>query len=84
MKQEAHKHHYIPRFILKNFNDENGQVNYWNIEKNKLEKRNIKSIFMNMDMYRDELLNEDDPTQIESKFSVFECEIADLIAKKDS
>ena len=82
MKQEAHKHHYIPRFILKNFNDENGQVNYWNIEKNKLEKRNIKSIFMNMDMYRDELLNEDDPTQIESKFSVFECEIADLIAKK--
>ena len=82
MKQEAHKHHYIPRFILKNFNDENGQVNYWNIEKNKLEKRNIKSIFMNVDMYRDELLNEDDPTQIESKFSVFECEIADLIAKK--
>lgn len=82
MKQEAHKHHYIPRFILKNFNDENGQVNYWNIEKNKLEKRNIKSIFMNKDMYRDELLNEDDPTQIESKLSVFECEIADLIAKK--
>ena len=82
MKQEAHKHHYIPRFILKNFNDENGHVNYWNIEKNKLEKRNIKSIFMNVDMYRDELLNEDDPTQIESKFSVFECEIADLIAKK--
>ena len=37
---------------------------------------------MNVDMYRDELLNEDDPTQIESKFSVFECEIADLIAKK--
>lgn len=82
MKQEAHKHHYIPRFILKNFNDENGQVNYWNIEKNKLEKRNIKSIFMNMDMYRDELLNEDNPTQIEFKFSVFESEIADLIAKK--
>ena len=82
MKQEAHKHHYIPRFILKNFNDENGQVNYWNVEKKKLEKRNIKSIFMNMDMYRDESLNEEDPTQIETKFSIFECEIADLIAKK--
>lgn len=27
-KQEARKHHYIPRFILKKFNDENGQVNY--------------------------------------------------------
>lgn len=82
VKQEARKHHYIPRFILKNFNDENGQVNYWNIEKNRLEKRNIKSVFMNLDMYRDESLNEENPTQIESKFSVFECEIADLIAKK--
>lgn len=81
-KQEPRKHHYIPRFILKSFNDNNGQVNYWNIEKNKMEKRNIKSVFMNMDMYRDESLNEKDPTQIESKFSVFESEIADLIAKK--
>lgn len=79
--QEPRKHHYIPRFILKNFNDYNGQVNYWNIEKNELEKRNIKSVFMNIDMYRDEELNEDDPTQIESKFSVFECEIADLISR---
>lgn len=81
-KNEARKHHYIPRFILKNFNDENGQVNYWNMEKNALQKRNIKSVFMNIDMYRDEDLNKDDPTQIESKFSVFECEIADLISKK--
>lgn len=81
-KQEARKHHYIPRFILKNFNDDNGQVNYWNKTNNKLEKRNIKSVFMNIDMYRDETLNEDNPTQIESKFSVFECEIADLIARK--
>lgn len=76
------RHHYIPRFILKNFNDENGQVNYWNIEKNQLEKRNIKKIFMNIDMYRGESLNSNDPTQIESKFSHFESEIANLIAKK--
>lgn len=81
-KQEARKHHYIPQFILRNFNDENGQVNYWNIEKERLEKRNTKSVFMNIDMYRDETLNEDDPTQIESKFSAFEREIAELLAKK--
>ena len=81
-KQEARKHHYIPRFILKNFNDENGQVNYWSLANNKIEKRNIKSVFMNIDMYRDEELNKDDPTQIESKFSVFEGEIAELIANK--
>ncbi len=82
VKHEARKHHYIPRFILKNFNDDNGQVNYWNIEKSQLEKRNIKSVFMNRDMYRDELLNQNDPTQIESKFSVFESEIAELVSNK--
>lgn len=81
-KHEPRKHHYIPRFILKNFNDENKQVNYWNIENNRLEKRNIKSVFMNINMYRDENLNADDPTQIESKFSFFESEIADLIQNK--
>ena len=80
-KQEPRKHHYIPRFILKNFNDDKGQVNYWDIKKNKLEKRNIKSVFMNIDMYRDETINEQDPTQIESKFSIFECEIAKLISE---
>lgn len=37
---------------------------------------------MNIDMYRDEELNKEDPTQIESKFSVFEGEIAELIANK--
>lgn len=82
VKHEARKHHYIPRFILKNFNDDNGQVNYWNIEKSQLEKRNIKSVFMNKDMYRDELLNPKDPTQIESKFSIFEREVAELISNK--
>ena len=81
-KQEPKKHHYIPRFILKNFNNENGQVNYWNIEKDKLEKRNTKSVFMNIDMYRDESLNQDNPTQIESKLSIFEREIAKLISNK--
>ena len=37
---------------------------------------------MNLDMYRDESLNEDDPTQIESKFSIFESEIAKLFSNK--
>ena len=81
-KQEPKKHHYIPRFILKNFNNENGQVNYWNIEKDKLEKRNTKSVFMNIDMYRDESLYQVDPTQIESKLSIFEREIAELISNR--
>lgn len=81
-KQEARKHHYIPQFILRNFNDENEQVKYWNKATNKLEKRNTKSVFMNIDMYRDEAINIEDPTQIETKFSLFEREIAELISNK--
>ena len=80
--QEPKRHHYIPQFILRNFNDDNGQVNYWDIEKEKLEKRNTRSVFMNFNMYRDEILNPDNPTMIESKFSAFECEIAELISSK--
>lgn len=80
--QEPHRHHYIPQFILRRFNDENGQVNYWNIENSKLEKRNVKSIFMGIDMYRDEKQHADDPTIIESNFSKFEQEIAELISTK--
>ena len=48
---EAKRHHYIPQFILKNFLDNKGQVFYWDIEKEVLEKRNPRSIFMNFDMY---------------------------------
>lgn len=82
MKQEPRKHHYIPQFILRNFYNSNNLVNYWNIETSKLETRNTKKIFMNVDMYRSEQLNIDDPTQIEFNFSIFECEIAKLIAEK--
>lgn len=49
---EAKRHHYIPQFILKNFLDNKGQVFYWDIEKEVLEKRNPRSIFMNFDMYK--------------------------------
>ena len=82
MKPEPKRHHYIPQFILRNFQDENSQVTYWDIEKRKLEKRNTKRIFMNMHMYRDEINHQDNPTSIESTLAVFEREIAELINKK--
>ena len=82
MKQGPKRHHYIPQFILRNFQDENSQVSYWDIEKGKLEKRNTKRIFMNMHMYRDEINHQDDPTSIESTLAVFEQEIAELIKEK--
>ena len=44
MKPEPKRHHYIPQFILRNFQDENSQVSYWNIENSKLEKRNTSNL----------------------------------------
>lgn len=82
MKQEPRKHHYIPQFILRNFYNSDNLINYWDIETSKLETSNTKKIFMNVDMYRSEELYIDDPTQIEFNFSIFECEIAKLIAEK--
>ena len=81
-QNEAKRHHYIPQFILRNFTDENGQLTYWDINQNKLEKRNPRSVFMNWHMYRDEENHEENPTQIESLLSVFEKEIAELINEK--
>ena len=82
MKPEPKRHHYIPQFILRNFQDENSQVTYWDIENSKLEKRNTRSVFMNINMYRDEINHQDNPTSIESTLAVFEQEIAELIKGK--
>ncbi len=82
MKSEPKRHHYIPQFILRNFQDVNSQVFYWDINNAKLEKRNTRSVFMNMHMYRDELNHPDNPTSIESTLAVFEKEISELINKK--
>lgn len=81
-KQEAKRHHYIPQFILRNFNNDNGQVMYYDIAKKALEPRNTRSVFMNVDMYRDEINHEDDPTYIESSLSKFEQEISILFKEK--
>lgn len=83
-KQESKRHHYIPQFILKNFYNENQQINYWDIAKAKLETRNTKNIFMGKNMYRDEKFNSNDPTKIETQFAVFESEISELIAQKNN
>lgn len=81
-KNEPKKHHYIPQFILSNFCNENGQLNYWNINDSKLEKRNTLSVFMKKNMYRDELNHAENPVIIENQFSYFEDEIARLINDK--
>lgn len=79
---EPIKHHYIPQFILRNFCDENNQLNYWNISASTLEKRNTLSVFMIKNMYRDEINHFENPVVIENQFSYFEKEISKLIKSK--
>lgn len=82
MSNEAIRHHYIPQFILRNFSNSDGQILYWDIKKNRLEKRNTKSVYMNFNMYRDEKNHPDNPTIIEFKLAEFEREISKLIQDK--
>lgn len=76
------KHHFIPQFILRNFANEDGQINYWDKKNNKLSKRNPKSIFMVENLYRDEFNHPTDPAVIEKKFAKLETEIATLFQEK--
>lgn len=82
MSNEAKRHHYIPQFILRNFTDTNGKIYYWDMENNKLKKAKIRDIFMNLNMYRDEINHDDNPTYIEKSLSIFENDIAKLIKEK--
>lgn len=82
MVSEPKRHHYIPQFILKNFNDENSQIYYWDIANKELQKRNTRSVFMNMHMYRDDNNYPNQPTIIESALADFECEISKIINGK--
>ena len=81
-KPEPHKHHFIPQFILKNFADSEKQLYHWDNENKLLIKKSISEVFMENDMYRDEKQNQENPTAIEERFSVFERRIAMLIQNK--
>lgn len=78
---EPIKHHYIPQFILRNFNFE-GNITFWDKKKNKLEKRNSSSIFMVKNLYSDDKNHPTDPQIIEKKFSYLETEVAKIINEK--
>ena len=81
-KQEPHRHHYIPQFILKKFCDTNGLICHWDIENQVFEQKKTVEVFMEIDMYRDEKQNSDNPVKIEEDFSKYEKRIAELINNK--
>jgi hypothetical protein len=80
--KEAKRHHYIPQFILRNFCfDEKENVKYFNKHTKNVEIKNIRNIFMEKDLYRDEINCGEDPTQLEKDFSKYENDISRIVKR---
>ena len=71
-KNEPKNHHYIPRFILKRFADENGYVDYFDNEFSQKEYKTIEEVFSRFNFYRNDKYSPSDPVQIENDFSKLE------------
>ena len=84
MKKEPIRHHYIPQFILRNFACDNDKklVRYCDKESRSISERETCEIFMERNLYRDEINCKDKPVQIEHDLSVYEREVAELVKAK--
>ncbi len=80
MIKEPIRHHYIPQFILRNFcfND-NNDLYYYDKESQETTIRNTRDVFMEKNLYRDEINHSDNPTKIENDLARFENEISQII-----
>ena len=78
--KEPIRHHYIPKFIIRNFSPRKDDfVPYYDIKRKDYFNKSIDEVFMHHNLYRDEENNPDNPTQIESDLAKYECEIAKII-----
>ena len=84
MRKEPIRHHYIPQFILRNFAcDKNGKLAYFcDKESQRISKHEVRDIFMERNLYRDEINEADKPIQIELDLAKFENEVSRLIKTK--
>ena len=83
MKKEPIRHHYIPQFILRNFAfDESGRVLYYDKRQSAISVVEPRNIFMVKNLYRDEINNPSEPTQIEHDLAVYENEISHILKEK--
>lgn len=84
MPKEPIRHHYIPQFILRNFacDHDKGLVFYCDKENRFISERAIREIFMEHNLYRDEINNSDKPVRIESDLAKYESEVAKIIREK--
>lgn len=77
------RHHYIPQFILKNFCfDEYKHLHYYDIEKKEFSVKETTNVFMQRNLYRDEVNYQDNPVQLENDLSKYEMEMAKIFKEK--
>lgn len=82
LKREPIRHHYIPQFILRNFCDERGLLNYFDVATNEVTLCEPRDVFMERNLYRDEINCAENPTKIETDLAKFEREISQIIKEK--
>ena len=82
LKREPIRHHYIPQFILRNFCDERGLLNYFDVATNEVTLCDPRDVFMARNLYRDEINCAENPTKIETDLAKFEREISQIIKEK--
>ncbi len=83
IQNEPHRHHYIPRFLIRNFSArKDGFVLFYSVKTKKIKNTPIEDVFAYYDLYRDEANNPDDPVKIERDLAKYEGEIASLFKAK--
>lgn len=82
MQYDPKKHHYIPRFILKNFCFNENQLFYYPKKQGKILPQIVDDVFRKKNLYRSIVLNQDDPYRLEKDFGPYEGEIATLVREK--
>lgn len=83
MKNEPIRHHYIPQFILRNFCfDENNNLYYYDRESNTVSVKKTQYVFMERNLYRDEINSPEEKTKIETDLAKYESEVAKIINER--
>ena len=77
--KEPIRHHYIPQFILRNFANDEGKVNYYDKKTKIATVVDTRDVFMSKNLYRDEVNHSNNPTKIEKDLSKFENEISKIL-----
>lgn len=81
-KNNPIRHHYIPRFILRNFSvNKDNRVLYYNKEYRLFLTKGIENVFMSENLYRDSINNPDNPVEIEENLSRIENEASGIIKR---